>query len=115
MRRAVGAGTPGEDPSALSRSTLAAAASGIVNWHGHGLHGASNPGPGDPTPCGVVMGVSGGRLFRFHPTEPGTFDCSPENLFALEATAELGLDLPAETLVTAEPGSPAEPEEPGGG
>ena len=96
VRRAIGAGTPEEDPDVLSPATVAAAARRIVNWHGHGLHGASDPGTGDPTPCGVVMGVSGGRLLRFHPVEPGTFDCSPENLFALEATAQLGLDVPIE-------------------
>ncbi len=115
VRRAIRAGTPEEDAAALSRATVAAAASRIVNWHGHGLHGPSSPGPGDPTPCGVVMGVSGGRMFRFHPVEPGTFDCSPENLFALEATAELGLDLPVESVVTGEPGSSVDSEESGGG
>ena len=115
VRRAIGAGTPEEDPAALSRATVAAAASRIVNWHGHGLHGPSNPGPGDPTPCGIVMGVSGGKLFRFHPIEPGTFDCSPENLFDLEATAQLGLDLPAEPRVTEAPSSSSESEDSGGG
>ncbi len=94
--RAIGAGTPEEDPNALSPAAVSAAARLIVNWHGHGLHGATDPGTGDPTPCGVVMGVNGGRLLRFHPVEPGTFDCSPENLFDLEATARLGLDPPVE-------------------
>ena len=92
VRRAIDAGTPAEDPGALSSSSVAAAAAGIVNWHGHGLHAPSNPGTGDPSPCGVVMGASGGNLFRFHPVLPGTFDCSPQNLFVLEATAQLGLD-----------------------
>ena len=115
VRRAIGAGTPEEDPAVLTRATVAAAASRIVNWHGHGLHGPSNPGPGDPTPCGVVMGVSGGKLFRFHPVEPGTFDCSPENLFDLEATAQLGLDLPAEPGSSEAPSSSSESEETGGG
>ena len=92
VRRAIDAGTPAEDPGALSASSVATAAAGIVNWHGHGLHAPSNPGTGDPSPCGVVMGASGGNLFRFHPVLPGTFDCSPENLFVLEATARLGLD-----------------------
>ena len=92
VRRAVGAGTPEEDLSALSASSVATAAAGILNWHGHGLHGPSSPGTGEATPCGVVMGASGGILYRFHPVAPGTFDCSPENLFALEATAQLGLD-----------------------
>ncbi len=90
--RAVGAGTPGEDLALLSPATVAAAAAGIVNWNGNGLHGVANPGLGDPTPCGVVMGFSGGNLYRLHPVEPGTFDCSPENLFNLRATARLGLD-----------------------
>lgn len=107
VRRATGTGTPEEDPVALSPATLAAAASRIVNWHGHGLHGASDPGPGDPTPCGVVMGVSGGKLLRFHPVEPGMFDCSPENLFSLEATALLGLDTPAESGTAEAPDPPA--------
>ncbi|MCE2531898.1 MAG: ABC transporter substrate-binding protein [Acidimicrobiia bacterium] len=96
VRRAIGAGTPAEDPEALSPTGVARAAAGIVNWHGHGLHGPSNPGTGDPSPCGVVMGASGGNLFRFHPVVPGTFDCAPENLFALQATAELGLESPPE-------------------
>jgi len=111
VRRAIGAGTPEEDPGLLSPSSVATAAAGIVNWHGHGLHGPSNPGTGEPTPCGVVMGASGGNLFRFHPVVPGTFDCSPENLFVLEATAQLGLDPPAG------PGAPggAEGQSPLGG
>ena len=108
VRRAVGAGTPEEDLSALSASRLAAAAAGILNWHGHGLHGPSSPGTGEATPCGVVMGASGGILYRFHPVAPGTFDCSPENLFALEATAELGLD------PLAEPGVPEGQSQPAG-
>ena len=92
VRRAIGAGTPAEDPGALSPFGVAVAAAGIVNWHGHGLHGPSSPGTGDPSPCGVVMGASGGNLFRFHPVQPGTFDCLPDNLFALQATAQLGLE-----------------------
>ena len=92
VRRAIGAGTPAENPETLSPAGVARAAAGIVNWHGHGLHGPSNPGTGDPSPCGVVMGASGGNLFRFHPVLPGTFDCAPENLFALQATAQLGLE-----------------------
>ncbi len=96
VRRAIGAGTPAEDPEALSTAGVAGAAAGIVNWHGHGLHGPSSPGTGDPSPCGVVMGASGGNLYRFHPVVPGTFDCAPENLFALEATAQLGLESPPE-------------------
>ena len=104
VRRAIGAGTPAEDPAALSPAGVARAAAGIVNWHGHGLHGPSNPGTGDPSPCGVVMGASGGNLFRFHPVQPGTFDCAPENLFALQATAQLGLDSVSEPAV----GAPSE-------
>lgn len=96
VRRAIGAGTPAEDPQSLSPASVAGAAAGIVNWHGHGLHAPSNPGTGEPGSCGVVMGASAGNLFRFHPVQPGSFDCSPENLFILEATAQLGLDLPAE-------------------
>lgn len=97
VARAIGAGTPEADPDALSPAAVAAAARRIVKWHGHGLHGGSDPGSGEPTPCGVVMGVSAGRLLRFHPVEPGTFDCSPDNLFDLEATARLGLDVPRES------------------
>lgn len=97
VARATGAGTPEEDPDVLSPATVAAAARRIVSWHGHGLHGGSDPGSGEPTPCGVVVGVSDGRLLRFHPVEPGTFDCSPENLFDLEATAQLGLDVAIES------------------
>jgi len=105
VRRAIGAGTPEEDPRALSPSGVARAAAGIVNWHGHGLHGPSNPGTGDPSPCGVVMGASGGNLFRFHPVAAGTFDCAPENLFALRATAQLGLESPPEPAAGASSGS----------
>ena len=111
VRRAIGAGTPAEDPEALSPATVAAAAAGIVNWHGHGLHAPSNPGTGEPTPCGVVMGASGGSLFRFHPVQPGSFDCSPENLFALEATAQLGLEFQAEPTVPEATETPSAPEE----
>ena len=102
VRRAIGAGTPAEDPEALSPAGVARAAAGIVSWHGHGLHGPSSPGTGDPSPCGVVMGASGGNLFRFHPVAPGTFDCSPENLFALQATAQLGLESSPEPAAGAE-------------
>lgn len=114
VARAIGAGTPEEDPDALSPATVAAAARRIVNWHGHGLHGGSDPGSGEPTPCGVVMGVSGGRLLRFHPVEPGTFDCSPENLFDLEATARLGLDVLIESEAPESSPGTAGTEESGG-
>ncbi|MCY3952367.1 MAG: ABC transporter substrate-binding protein [bacterium] len=106
VRRAIGAGTPAEDPETLSPAGVARAAAGIVNWHGHGLHGPSNPGTGDPAPCGVVMGASGGNLFRFHPVLPGTFDCAPENLFALQATAQLGLESPPEPAARDAPSEP---------
>lgn len=105
VRRAIGAGTPEEDPETLSVAGVAGAAAGIVNWHGHGLHGPSNPGTGDPSPCGVVMGASGGNLFRFHPVAPGTFDCAPENLFTLRATAQLGLESLPEPAPGASSGS----------
>ncbi len=109
VRRAIDAGTPVEDPGALSASRVAAAAAGIASWHGHGLHAPSNPGTGEPSPCGVVMGASGGNLFRFHPVLPGTFDCSPENLFALEATAQLGLDPLSESGAAPSTASRSEP------
>ncbi|MDE0652724.1 MAG: ABC transporter substrate-binding protein [bacterium] len=115
VRRAIGAGTPEEDPGALSTSSVAAAAARIMNWHGHGLHAPSNPGTGDPSPCGVVMGASGGVLFRFHPVRPGTFDCSPENLFILEATARLGLDSLAEPDATWQTEGQSEPDGPSSG
>ena len=114
VQRAIGAGTPEEDPDALSLATVAAAARRIVNWHGHGLHGVSHPGTGEPTPCGVVMGVRGGRLLRFHPVEPGTFDCSPENLFDLQATAQLGLEVPIEPEVPESSPGTSGAEESGG-
>lgn len=110
VRRAVGAGTPTEDLASLTPAAVAAAAAGIVNWNGHGLHGVTNPGLGDPTPCGVVMGFSGGNLYRLHPVEPGTFDCSPENLFNLQATARLGLDEIDTSGPPKEPPEVAEPD-----
>ncbi|MXZ29865.1 MAG: ABC transporter substrate-binding protein [Acidimicrobiia bacterium] len=112
VRRAVGAGTPTEDPAALTPSAVAAAAAGIVNWHGHGLHAPTDPGTGEPSPCGVVMGASDGNLYRFHPAQPGSFDCSPENLFALEATAQLGLESPAEPGVSEAPAAQSEAVDP---
>ncbi|MCY3786113.1 MAG: ABC transporter substrate-binding protein [bacterium] len=113
VRRATDAGTPAEDRGALSAASVAAAATRIVNWHGHGLHAPSDPGTGDPSPCGVVMGASDGTLFRFHPLQPGSFDCSPQNLFALEATAQLGLELPALPEVPETPPLPPEGGEAG--
>jgi hypothetical protein len=112
--RAIGAGTPEENPDALSPAAVVAAARLIVNWHGHGLHGATDPGTGDPTPCGVVMGVNGGRLLRFHPVEPGTFDCSPQNFFDLDATALLGLNLPVEQGTADSPSGDSGTAESGG-
>ena len=114
VRRAIGADTPAEDAASLSPATVTAAAAGIVNWNGNGLHGVTNPGSGDPTPCGVVMGVAAGQFYRLHPAEEGTFDCSPENLFSLETTAGLGLDL--DRIDTTEPPQdPPEGTEPGAG
>ena len=107
--RAVGGGTPSEDFDLLTPETLAETARVIVNWNGRGLHGVTHPGRGVGTPCGVVLSVTRAGWERVHPAEPGTFDCSAENLFELETTAELGLGLESE-----DGGDGTEEEGPGG-
>lgn len=119
VMRAVGGGTPSEDFDLLTPETLAEAASVIVNWNGRGLHGVTHPGRGVGTPCGIVLSVTRAGWERVHPAEPGTFDCSAENLFELETTAGLGLGLEGEDVGegTEDEGSDGseEPEETPGG
>ncbi len=93
VRRSVRAGTPGEDFGTLSLQGVADSARGILNWNGFGLHGLTHPGKGEGTPCGVVLSVTADGWERVQPSEPGMFDCSPENLYELVMTAELGLSL----------------------
>ena len=117
--RSVHAGTPREDFDLLTAEAVTDAARGIGNWNGRGLHGVSHPGRGVPTPCGVVLAVSEDGWRRVHPVEPGTFDCSPENLFTLEATAMLGLggeEPEVESVIEPEPPEePSEDDEPSDG
>ncbi|NIW30887.1 MAG: hypothetical protein GWN25_28305 [Actinobacteria bacterium] len=61
----------------LDRECLADQAATIDAWTGAGLHPAVGL-DGSMEPCVVVLGVEDGEFVRRLPTEPGTYDCTPE-------------------------------------
>lgn len=99
VRRATGEGTSRFEPGSLTRAGVVEAAAGITDWDANGIHGPTNPGIGEPSPCFVIMQVRRGSWERVHPARRGAMDCEPENLYTLQQTVELE----AAAEATAEP------------
>jgi ABC-type branched-subunit amino acid transport system substrate-binding protein len=75
--------------SNVTRTGLVEKLSEIHDWNGGGLHGTSDPGLNEPSPCVIVMKVENGGFVREYPTEDDDpdvyrdgngFDCSPDNI-----------------------------------
>jgi ABC-type branched-subunit amino acid transport system substrate-binding protein len=85
--------------SNVTRAGLAEKLSGIHEWDGGGLHGTSDPGSNEPSPCFVMMKVEDGGFVREYPKEDddaevyadgGGFDCSPDNITTLRGNYGVG-------------------------
>jgi len=68
--------------SDVDSACFAQARAGQAAWTAGGLHGAVEP-DGSSEGCAVILGVEEGRFVRRLPTEPGTYDCSPERSVVL--------------------------------
>ena len=78
--------------SSVTRTGLIERLSAIHEWNGGGLHGISDPGRNEPSPCFIIMVVENGGFSREYPDENrepdvyrdgNGFDCSPENITTL--------------------------------
>ncbi len=112
--RAVGTGTATFDPNSLTRSGVIAAARSITAWDAGGLHGTSNPGGGEPSPCIVIMTLNNGEWERTFPDRRGGFNCNDENLVNLTITSTLGTEAPTPTPDPEAEPTPVPDEESGG-
>ncbi|MCB0996696.1 MAG: ABC transporter substrate-binding protein [Acidimicrobiales bacterium] len=52
-----------------------------------GLIGDTEIGTRTPSGCFIILQAQGGEFVRLYPEEPGTFDCSPDNLVESSFTA----------------------------
>jgi ABC-type branched-subunit amino acid transport system substrate-binding protein len=82
-----------EGPNAITRAKILETLEGMDTFDANGwlapkpVRGVGN--------CGLVMVIEDGEFRRVHPTEPGTFDCTPEDLVTISidpAAAAAGLD-----------------------
>jgi ABC-type branched-subunit amino acid transport system substrate-binding protein len=78
--------------SNVTRAGLVQKLSEIHEWDGGGLHGTSDPGNNEPSPCFVMMVVRDGGFVREYPKEDDDpdvyrdgdgFDCSADNITTL--------------------------------
>jgi ABC-type branched-subunit amino acid transport system substrate-binding protein len=85
--------------SNVTRAGVAQKLSEIHQWDGGGLHGVSDPGNNDPSPCFVMMKVQDGGFVREYPKEDtdadvyrdgNGFDCSPDNVTNLRGNYGTG-------------------------
>jgi ABC-type branched-subunit amino acid transport system substrate-binding protein len=78
--------------SNVTREALVQQLSQVTAWDGGGLHGTSNPGKNQGSPCYIIMKVEDGGFVRAYPTEEDNadvyeagngFDCDPDNVVTL--------------------------------
>lgn len=102
VNRAVLAGSAEEDFSLLSREAVIDAARSIEEWDARGLfYGSTRPDSGFPSDCAAVIELSDGVWSRVRPLRGGGSNCDPENLVALEASVEFGLEDPSAPVLSA--------------
>jgi len=81
--------------SNLTRACLLQKAGAITKWTGGGLHGESNPGGLEPTPCFVSMKLDGDKfVYDKKTTDPdtGIYNCNPANVAKI--TKDFGVPPP---------------------
>jgi hypothetical protein len=85
--------------SNVTRAGVAQKLSEIHEWDGGGLHGTSDPGNNEPSPCFIMMVVDDGGFVREYPKEDDDadvygegngFDCSPDNITTLRGNYGTG-------------------------
>lgn len=69
--------------SNVTRASLTSALHDIHTWDGHGIHTTSNPGSGQPSPCGLTLQVKKGKFVRVFPAHG--FSCDPKNIVTASA------------------------------
>ena len=74
----------------LTRTCFYEAAKKIHDWTGGGLHARTDPGKGASTDCFAVMRATPKGFTLVTDTAPndGIFNCSPKNIYELEASAD---------------------------
>ena len=92
FEQAVNAIIERDGPNALTRQVLLDELNNTSSFDANGWYGELDfTAEASISPCFVVMQVQNGEYVRVHPEEPGTLDCSEDNLVRLE-----GLDAAAE-------------------
>ena len=79
----------------LTRTCLIDKAKQVTSWTGGGLHGKTNPGGLEPTPCFVALQLTGNKFVyskKFTEPDSGIFNCDPKNVAKL--TKDYGVPPP---------------------
>lgn len=97
---AVRFGSDDYDPALLTRENVLDAVRQIESWDARGAYGEASPASRIPSSCMVTMALTDGEWNRALPTERGAWDCSPENIAILRATADYGLSNAAQASST---------------
>ncbi|MCB1027344.1 MAG: ABC transporter substrate-binding protein [Microthrixaceae bacterium] len=85
----------GECGSDVTRTCVFEAAQNITEWTGGGLHGETNPGENKQSRCNIVVAATPDGFVEpddFEPTD-GLFNCSEENVIALDGDYGTGVTL----------------------
>ena len=64
--------------STLTRACMLQHLAQVTKWTGGGMHAETNPAKNLPPDCGLVLKLQGTAFVRTFPTQPGTYDCSPD-------------------------------------
>jgi hypothetical protein len=69
-----------QGPNAITRAAILDGLANLHDYDARGLFGTSDVGARAAAACTVLLQAQGGEFVRVWPEEPGTFDCSPENV-----------------------------------
>ncbi len=80
FRQAVDAIVKRDGATSLTRAALLAQIKATNGFDANGMIGRTDVGAKQVSPCYVLMQVRHGQFVRVHPSQPGTFDCTPSNV-----------------------------------
>jgi hypothetical protein len=72
-----------DGPNGITRAKILDALAHTTNFTANGWLGPQAGSLKDVSPCFVMMQIKAGKFVRVYPTEPGTMDCSPDNLITV--------------------------------